>query len=179
MRLSRPAEHRLTDRDVTIPGRASDRIQSDGASGSPRCVRALCGWSPPPLPADTTLKRRVDRILVGNAPTLVRLAVVIGLLNLAPRLPARPDLATVGVAALAAGVWCSLNFWRCHHAHCVVTGIGWLALSAFAFIESGLGHSIIGGDERPVFLGVLAAGLIFECCWSAAHHTNTISTPPT
>jgi hypothetical protein len=28
--------------------------------------RALCGWSPPSLPADSDLKRRVDRIRLGN-----------------------------------------------------------------------------------------------------------------
>lgn len=127
--------------------------------------RALCGWSPPPLPADTALKGRADRILVGTAPAVVMVAMVIGLLNLAPHLPIRAGLTIDGVAAFVGGTWCSLNFWRCHHAHCLVTGIGWLALSVFAFFESGLGHSVIGGNEQPVFLGVLAVALIFECGW--------------
>jgi hypothetical protein len=101
-------------------------------------------------------------------------AIVIALLNLGPHLPLRAELAVDGVAALVGGTWCSLNFWRCRHAHCLVTGAGWLGLSVFAFVESGLGHSIIGGDEQPIFLAVLAAALIFECAWFATHHSNAI-----
>ncbi|MEA2504692.1 MAG: hypothetical protein QOG36_1735, partial [Actinomycetota bacterium] len=26
-----------------------------------------------------------------------------------------------GLAGLAAGTWCGLNFWRCRQAHCLVT----------------------------------------------------------
>jgi hypothetical protein len=50
--------------------------------------------------------------------------------------------------------------------------VGWLALSAFAFIETGLGHSVIGGYEQPVFLGVLALALVFECGWYLAYHST-------
>jgi hypothetical protein len=137
-------------------------------------TRALCGWSPAPSPADTALKRTVDRVLTGNAPAIVMLVLVVGLLNLAPHLPTRGELATVGLAGLAGGAWCSLNFWRCRHAHCVVTGVGWLALGAFTFAEASLGHSVIGGYEQPVFLGVLALALVFECAWYLAHHSYAI-----
>jgi hypothetical protein len=83
-------------------------------------------------------------------------------------------LATDGLAALAAGAWCALNFWRCRHAHCAVTSSGWLALSVLAFTEAALGHSLIGGDEQPVFLAVLAAGLVFEVVWRCLRGTNAV-----
>jgi hypothetical protein len=101
-------------------------------------------------------------------------SIVIALLNVGPHLPVRAELAVDGVAAFVGGIWCSLNFWRCRHAHCLVTGAGWLAWGVFAFVESGLGHSLIGGDEQPAFLAVLAAALIFECGWFATHHTNSV-----
>ena len=56
-------------------------------------------------------------------------AAVIALLNLAPHLPERGNLAVDGLAALAAAAWCGLNFWRCRPAHCIVTSTGWAALS--------------------------------------------------
>jgi hypothetical protein len=146
----------------------------DNAACGPR---ALCGWSPPPLPADTTFKRRIDRIVVGNVPAVVALALVVGLLNLAPHLPIRANLAITGLGALAAGAWCSLNFWRCRHAHCLITGVGWLTLAAFAFVEAGIGRSLIHGDEQVVFLAVFAAGLLFECGWYLRRRTNAVTGP--
>ncbi|MGH8997119.1 MAG: hypothetical protein ACRDYB_14005 [Acidimicrobiales bacterium] len=144
-------------------------------SGNPSCgPRALSGWSPQPLPADTTLKRRVDRVLVGNVPAMVMVVVVVALLNVAPHLPTRAGLVMDGLAALVGGGWCSLNFWRCRHAHCLVTGVGWLALSVFVFVEGGIGRSSIGGNEQPVFLAVLAVALIFETTWYLARHTHAI-----
>jgi hypothetical protein len=102
-------------------------------------------------------------------------AAVIGLLILAPHLPMRADLAADGLAALAGSAWCGLNFWRCRHAHCAVTGAGWLALSALAFFGAGLGHSLIGGYEQPVFLAVLAAALAFEATWRWARGTSAVA----
>ncbi|MFZ0216888.1 MAG: hypothetical protein WAM30_13225 [Candidatus Dormiibacterota bacterium] len=99
-------------------------------------------------------------------------AAVIGLLLLAPWLPRRADLAVDGLAALAAAAWCAANFWRCRHAHCVVTAAGWFALSAFSFVEATLGRSWIGGDEQLVFLGVLAIGVLFEVGWTLVRGTN-------
>lgn len=159
-------EHRSTERDPS------------GTRASPSCgARALCGWSPQPLPADTVLKRRVDRLLVGNAPAVVIVATVVALLNVAPHLPIRAELAVDGVAALIGGGWCSFNFWRCRHAHCLVTGVGWLALSVFVFVEAGLGHSSIGGNEQLVFLAVLGAALAFEGGWFLRRHTNAVMSP--
>jgi hypothetical protein len=143
-------------------------------------TRALFGWSPPPLPADTALKRRVDRILPRSGLRLILFfAAVVALLNVGPVLPTRLDLAAVGLASLAAGGWCSLNFWRSRHAHCVITGSGWLALAVFAFVEAGLGRSIIHGDEALVFLGVLGAGLVVEAVWRAVRGTNAMSSRST
>ena len=136
---------------------------------------ALCGWSPPSLFADTRAKRLVDRVVVGAVPALVVLAVVVALLNVAPHLPLRAALVLVGLAALAAGGWCSLNFWRCRHAHCLVTGPGWLGFSVFCFAEAGVGHSLIGGYEQPAFLGILALAVAFEAGWRSVKGTNAVT----
>jgi hypothetical protein len=162
------------DMELTGTGRRHDESRVETAPGTSGGPRALCSWSPVPLPADTGLKGRVDRLLVGNAPAFVMVAVVLGLLNLGPHLPIRATLALDELAALVGGTWCSLNFWRCRHAHCLVTGAGWLALSLFAFTESVLGHSVIAGYEQLVLLGVLAAALIFEYGWYLTRHTNAI-----
>ena len=77
-----------------------------------------------------------------------------------------------GLAALAGGVRCSANFWRCRHAHCVVNGVGWLGLSVFAFGETLLGYSLIQGNEQLVFLGVLVFALGFEVTWYLLRGTN-------
>jgi hypothetical protein len=139
-------------------------------------VSALWGWSPPDRPADTRLKRRADRLLPrSGVPAVVCFAAVVGLLVLAPHLPIRADLAADGLAALAGGAWCGLNFWRCRHAHCAVTSAGWLALSVLAFTEAALGHSLISGYEQPVFLAVLAAALAFETAWRRVRGTNAIT----
>ena len=139
------------------------------------CGRVLCGWSPASLPADTSLNRAADTSRVGNVAAAGVLVVVIGLLNVAPHLPLRPNLAVDGLAALVGGGWCTLNFWRCRHAHCLISGPGWLALAVFAFVEAGVGHSMIGGNEQPFFLAVLGVALAFEAVWYLRHHTNAVT----
>jgi hypothetical protein len=62
-----------------------------------------------------------------------------------------------GVLVVLVGAVCVLNFWRCRQAHCVVNDVGWLGLALVAFVGAGLGHSVIGGYEQPVFLGVLVS----------------------
>jgi hypothetical protein len=139
--------------------------------------RSAKGWSPPPLPADTQLKHLVDRFLPrGGLPVVVFFAAAIGTLNLASLLsnPAA-ELALEGAAALAAGGWCALNFWRCRHAHCLVTGVGWIGLSVLAFVEAGLRHSVIGGYERGVFVLILAIGCLFEAAWQITRGTNAMT----
>ena len=157
--------------DLTVE-RDQDSTRPSALSCGPR---ALCGWSPPARNADTALKSRVDHLVLGNVVAVMTFVVVIGLLNVAPHLPLRAELATVGLAALIGGGWCLLNFWRCRHAHCLVTGPGWLALSAFAFVEAVLGHSVIGGDEQLVFVGVLGAALVFEAVWRLTRHTKAVT----
>jgi hypothetical protein len=142
------------------------------------CCTAACGlwgWSPPLLVADTSLKRAVDRILPRTGlPVFLFFALVIVLLGLAAHLALRGELALDGLAALAGGGWCSLNFWRCRQAHCLVCGAGWLALSVFAFAEAALGRTLIAGDEQLVLLGILVAALAFEALWTWARRTNAV-----
>lgn len=137
--------------------------------------RALCGWSPPSLVADSDLKRRVDLIRLGNAASIGVLVVVIGLLNLAAHLSVRQALFVYGLTGFAAGGWCLLNFWRCRHAHCLITGPGWLTFAAFALIEATLGRSVIDGNEEGLFFGILGVAVLFEIGWYARYRTNAIS----
>jgi hypothetical protein len=51
------------------------------------------------------------------------------------------------------------------------------AFGAFALVEAGLGHSLIGGNEPPVFLGTLAVADIFEISWYLARRTNAMTWP--
>jgi hypothetical protein len=141
-------------------------------------ARALYGWSPPSLPADSDLKRRVDRILLRNLAAVGVVAVAVGLLNAAAHLSVRPALVVDRLAGLAAGEWCSLNYWRSRHAHCLVTGSDWLAFGAFA-VEGGLGHSLIGGYEEPILLGILGVAVVLEISWYLGHRTNAIASHPT
>jgi hypothetical protein len=151
---------------------AEQSVCEPGALCGPR---ALFGWSPQALPADTPFKRRTDRLLVGYAPAIIMIALVLTLGNIAPHLPVRAALAVEGLAALVGGGWCSVNFWRCRHAHCLVTGTGWLALSLVLFAESALGRSLMAGYEPMVFNGVLVAALIFEGGWFLARRTNAVT----
>ena len=189
-RLDLPTENEILDALARATGR--DRLAADPpkevavptmihdprspAPATEHCgPRALCGWSPAAPPADTNLKQRVDRLVLANRVMIAVVVAVVGLFNLAPHLPLRGGLAVDGLGALIAGAWCTLNFWRCRHAHCLVTGPGWLALGVFAFVESGLGRSVIHGEEQPVFLGVLGLALVFEAVWWLARRTNAVA----
>ena len=112
-------------------------------------------------------------------PLVIFFTAVVVLLNIGGVLPRPLDLAAVGLASLGAGAWCSLNFWRCRHAHCLITGTGWLGLAGFAFVEAGLGRSLIHGYEAPVFLAILGAGLVFEAAWRATRGTNAMTSTRT
>jgi hypothetical protein len=137
--------------------------------------RALFGWSPPDLPADTAVKRRADRVLPRTGtPAMLYCAAVVALLFAAPHLPVRGNLVLDGLAAVLAAAWCGGNFWRCRHAHCLVTAPGWLALSVLAFTGAILGHSLISGYEQPTFLAVLVGSVVFEWGWSLARGTNAV-----
>ena|SRR2546425_245219 len=120
-------------------------------------------------------KRRIGWLRPrSGVPAVVYFAAVVALLLLAPELPRRAELAADGLAALAAGTWCGLNFWRCRQAHCLVSAAGWLGLSLVAFAGAALGRSLIYGDEQLVFLGVLLAALGFEGLWYLGKGTNVI-----
>src|SRR5262249_60700943 len=101
---------------TTVPGRDATGIPDPAAAPSCCGPRALFGWSPPALPADTALKRRVDAFMPRTGvPLVIFWAAVIVLLNIGLVLPRRLDLVAVGVASLAAGAWCTVKFWRCPH----------------------------------------------------------------
>ena len=93
----------------------------------------------------------------------------------APFLPTRPGLAVGAVASFAGSAWCLANFWRCHEAHCIVTGGGWAALLALQLVGLGIGRSVIHGAESSVFVAILVIGLVFECGWRAALGTDAVS----
>jgi len=166
----------MTRPTMTQPTEAATGGERDRAAAD-CCGPASCwGWSPPPLPADTPAKRWVDRWQPRTGwPVIVYFGAVVALLNLATHVPTAPGLALDGLAALAAGGWCALNFWRCRHAHCLITGAGWLTLSLFSVAEAALGRSVISGTEGLVFLGVLATGLVFEAVWYLARGSNAVA----
>ncbi len=139
-------------------------------------ARALCGWSPADLPADTPLKRLVDRYMPRTGlPVIAFYLTIIGMLLVAGFLPRRPQLGLDALTFLAAGGWCAANFWRCRHAHCLVDGAGWLALSIFTFGEAALGRTYNWGDEQLVFIAVLLLSIAFELVWSARRGTNALT----
>jgi hypothetical protein len=158
-----------------MASRQTDPRDVDSAAGACCGPRALCGWSPPALPADSARKRRVDRALRSGVAPFAFFGAVIALLVTAPNLPLRGELAMDDLAALAAGAWCGLNFWRCRHAHCAITAAGWFPLSAFVFIEAGIGRSLIARNEQLVFLAVLGVALAFEGIWYLVRGTNALT----
>jgi hypothetical protein len=120
-----------------------------------------------------------------TAPDLDRLSILRWLITCTPSGPAvvqrihrtsGPSRVVTRRVSQTRGVWCAVNFWRCRQAHCLFTGSGGLLLALFAVAEAGLGHSLIGGDEQLVFLGVLAIGLVVEGTWYLVHY-GSASTP--
>jgi hypothetical protein len=144
----------------------------------PRVVvgSALCGSSPPRLPADTPTKRHIDRLLPWTGlPVVAYFGVVIALVSIAPHLPTRPGLLVLGLAAPGGGSWCSANYRRFRHAHCLVTGVGQLALGGFALVEAAVGRSELARYEPTTFAAILAAGLLFELVWRVARGMHAVS----
>ncbi len=106
---------------------------------------------------------------------VIYFGAVVGLLALATALPTRWELAVDTLASLMVGSWCAFNFWRCRHAHCLVTGAGWLILGGFSLVEVGIGRSVVGGYEEAAFYGILAAGILFEWLWVRAYGTHALT----
>jgi hypothetical protein len=159
----------------------ADRSDRQDHKRSPRIAsccdpRSLFGWSPADLPADTSLKRGVDRFLprrgAGAVAYFVAVAVLVSLLS---ALPTRAGLLAFAAGSLAGSLWCGVNFWRCRHAHCVVTSIGWLGIAGVAVAGAILGRSLTGGNEGNVFLAVLVAAVLFEALWYWTRHTNAVT----
>lgn len=129
------------------------------------------------LAADNRAKRWTDRVLPRTGlPAVLYFLAVVALLNVGPRLAApRPGLALFGIASLAAGLWCSLNFWRCRHAHCLITGPGWTLVALLSFAGVAVGRSLVGHAEGPIFDAVLALGLAFELGWRQARGSHAVA----
>src|SRR5260370_32835678 len=157
-------EHLSVNSRPTAAPRPGTHATAGPGRGTSCCAPGgRLAWSPPALPADTAVKRRVDRILPRTGlPAVAYFAAVIGLLGLAQILPAPAYLAVDAVAFLAGGARGALDFRRCPHAHCLLTGSGWLLLALFAAAGAGPGPPPIGGGGQLCFLGVLALGLIFQ-----------------
>lgn len=140
-----------------------------------RCrIWSVC-TSPPTLTANSVTKRAADRVLPRGPAACAFFVAVAVLMGLASRLPLRADLTVAGIAIGMAGAWCSVNFWRCRHAHCVVTGAGWLVLAGIDLAGAVLGHSLLGGFGGVAFLAVLAAGVLFELGWSLRTGSHAIT----
>src|SRR5947209_17427726 len=85
-------------------------------NGSDCAPRSLWGWSPPPLPANSRWEHLVDRALPRTGlEVAIFYGLVIIVLSMAPHLPRRAELGADGLAFLAAGSWCALNFWSFRH----------------------------------------------------------------
>lgn len=146
-----------------------------GRAASQAVRGTLLACEPPTLPANTAAKRLADRLLPRDGwQQCLYFAVVIALWVLSSNLTGRPGLAAAAAAAFAAGAWCIVNFWRCRHAHCIVTGAGWLLLAGFTSAETLHGASLISGFEGVAFLGVLVVGMLFEFGCYAASGTSVV-----
>ncbi|MGH3629501.1 MAG: hypothetical protein ACRDRL_18950 [Sciscionella sp.] len=156
---------------------APSRVEAAGTCASD----ARWGSAPQALPADTRAKRLADHLTLRNIPMSKAYAAVfaVGLAGsfIASVMQLRSGLAVFGVTGLLVGGYCSVNFWRCRHAHCLVTGPGYLAYSALAFVEAGIGRSVIGGYEALLFLVVFLVAVTFEALWRARRGSNAIASP--
>lgn len=111
-------------------------------------------------------------------PAVVYFATVAIAVGVAAQLPAVPRLTFTGVASLAGGAWCAVNFWRCRHAHCLVTGAGWLALGGLALVGAVQGRSVLAGTERLLFVAVLGLGIVFEAVIYLARGSVSLGQAP-
>lgn len=117
-----------------------------------------------------------DRLLggvqsIGNTGLL---AVLLGAFFVASLLPDRIGVWIAVVLYLAVGLYCSVNFWRCREAHCVITGAGFTLLGLGLLAEALGVHTEIGEYNGPIALGVLAIAIAFEAAVRARHGTNAV-----
>jgi hypothetical protein len=149
--------------------RSSDPARPGPSSASPGSF-----LSPARLASDSSLKRLADRLLPTGTGQWIFFGAVVAAVSLAPNLSRRGGLALAAVATLAGSAWCLVNFWRCREAHCIVSGLGWAVLGALGVLETGLGHSLIGGYGGAVFIAVLVVAYMFEFVWRARYGTNAV-----
>lgn len=165
----------VTPTEDTMPGTVEGARPAHESSGAWR-------RRPPSLPATTRWHRLADRFLGGVqviGGTMGVLAVALGASLVASLLP--DDIGIwIGVAVyLAVGLYCSVNFWRCREAHCVITGVGFTVLGLGLLAEALGAHTVIGAYNGPIALGVLAVALAFEAVWRARYGTNAVCRTPT
>jgi hypothetical protein len=145
--------------------------------GSRRDHEVGGGWSRPPrLPGASRWHRSADRFLSGvqSICKMGLLAVVLGAFFVASLLPDRIGVWIAVVLYLAVGLYCSVNFWRCREAHCVITGAGFTLLGLGLLAEALGVHTPIGEYNGQILLGVLVVALAFEAVVRARNGTNAV-----
>lgn len=131
---------------------------------------------PVALPATTRWHRGADRLLraVYALGTVGLVAVVLAGFLVAALLPESVGIWLAGILYLAVGGYCSLNFWRCREAHCIVTGIGFTVLGLAVLAAAVGARTVVFEHEGSVLLGVLAAAIAFEAAWRWRHGSNVV-----
>lgn len=131
---------------------------------------------PPSLPVTSRRHRLADRFRsrVDSIGTTGVLAVVFVVALGASLLPGHISVWIGTTVYLAVGLYCSVNFWRCREAHCIITGIGFTLLGLALLVEALGIHTVIGEYNGPIALGVLALAMAFEAVWRARHGTKAV-----
>ena len=78
-----------------------------------------------------------------------------------------------GLYFAAYSVYCVSNFARCREAHCIITGLGWGALTIVAFYAAVVRLDWFGPIWNT-FLIVFIVGHGFELIWAASRHTHAL-----
>jgi len=138
------------------------------------CVGGTC--APPTAPPGNRFERALDIYTSVTAPYLrgcyVFLTVAV-VWFVSRALGLSVGLLVEGAFFLIFGTYCLANFARCREAHCIVTGLGWLALAIVS-----LGAVLAGRDIRgaawTAFLVIAVAGHGFEWRWKARHGSNAL-----
>lgn len=131
---------------------------------------------PPALPASTRWHRIADRFLRGvyALGNMGLLAVLLGGFFIASLLPDHLGVWLAAALYLAVGLYCSVNFWRCREAHCVVTGIGFTTLGISLLLAAAGVPTFISEHDGQILLGTLVLAVGFEAVWRALHGTNAV-----
>jgi hypothetical protein len=146
---------------------------------APRARLAACclplGSRPAALAPTRRWHAAADRFLIATRVWLIpaALALGVGAGQVANQLPSRYAMLPAVVYFLILGGWCSLNFARCREAHCLITGVGFDALTIAALVAV-----IIDGHWYNLLslliLPLLIAGFAFEVVWTRRHGENAV-----